>query len=962
MSFLGIMQSQPKSQLRRAASVVGAWLIFSALAANALEIVPEYGPTVPVEYRDAIEHACQLWKSWLIPSAADSAATVTLGVNVMDAGDSFSASASISWRDFSTGFARPAALALHFGAADAELIDGTITFNSSRPWHFDPATAPAAGQRDLVSTTLHEIGHQLGIAASYFRDESPGSVGIWGSSDEDGVLRLAPFDTHLRDENDLTPSTENDTFSANGNGVIFRGTHTDLVAPEGIPIYSPPAYAAGSSLSHVGFAALMAPGRPDGTSRRGLHTFEIALLRDLGWDIRDSQTTTMFGVGPVAYEEVGDTLASWHQGAHWSGDPSHMNAATGLFRDAGLPPVATTDAVLSAGVASYKIAVYEAAAPVRSLRIAGSLTSIPTLEVRERGSMLVGEDLRLAEAALSTGALSVISTAVTVGRDFVIGGASSARGELKLNEGVLDVGRDVVLAAGATARMENRSTVLATVFRANGGEIALTDGSVVVAESTEVQNGALRVENSSWVGGVWAVSGGSVTATSVAEGSASLVADTFTLSGGEVNLSGRSAINIQGAGEFLMSGGTLRLLGGSTAVNGGHFQLQGGAVTVAGSFNLDRLTLGSGTVTVHGEVAKFNVGSFPATISEWGSANVRRDPSASGDVRLTINQDGLVLPQATREVRDVHLTINGNVDSMLGTLALRDSATLLTNGDWNFMGAASLLGDVGTEWTSNGTVYKRGVGLSLVEPTFVHNGGINIEAGTLRIVGVGEQNGLITVDAGAALELNPLFNFTSIENSGTLRWLGDVTSESVFDLQEGSEVSVNGQFTLLSSGVLRGGGTLFGDSLVLGSIAPGFSPGTLSFGGDLSLDADAILNFELDELGASGDLLRVFDPDLSDSFLRGNLVLDGILSLEIGENFGAGIYPLIEYAGALEDRGLEIENLPTGYEAAIIFTSGKVSLEVSQVPEPGATVLLAAAGAMLIALRGRLLSSRSRRS
>jgi autotransporter-associated beta strand protein len=43
---------------------------------------------------------------------------------------------------------------------------GSVTFDTTATWHFDPSTLPASGEADFYSVALHELGHLLGFGSA----------------------------------------------------------------------------------------------------------------------------------------------------------------------------------------------------------------------------------------------------------------------------------------------------------------------------------------------------------------------------------------------------------------------------------------------------------------------------------------------------------------------------------------------------------------------------------------------------------------------------------------------------------------------------------------------------------------------------------------------------------------------------------------------------------------------------
>lgn len=217
-------------------------------------------------------------------------------------------------------------------------------------------------------------------------------------------------------------------------------------------------------------------------------------------------------------------------------------------------------------------------------------------------------------------------------------------------------------------------------------------------------------------------------------------------------------------------------------------------------------------------------------------------------------------------------------------------------------------------------------------------------SGILGGAGTDENNFGFTKSGGATLTL-----------TGANTYTGDTqisTGTLLVNNSSGSGTG-SGLVNVSTTGTLGGSGTIAGATTVSGTLAPGNSPGTLSFGSDLGLNDTAILEIELDPTlmtpgGGFNDLLAI----------AGNLTLDGLLNVTAtsGDFLTAtagDTWTLATYGGTLTDNGLSFGSMPaldSGYSWALdTSTSGTVNLTV--VPEP--RVLLSGALGILLLLRRR---------
>lgn len=159
-------------------------------------------------------------------------------------------------------------------------------FNSNFNWHFDPDDPDMeAGQYDLTTVVLHEIGHGLGFSGTFTNSSNQGSFGLLGT----GVPVV--YDAFIQNsaEANLIETFPSPSTSLSGqllSGTLFFDGHSGTNK-----IYAPNPFNGGSSISHLDEAtfnetanALMTP---QVASQERIRDPGIALeiLKDLGWDM-----------------------------------------------------------------------------------------------------------------------------------------------------------------------------------------------------------------------------------------------------------------------------------------------------------------------------------------------------------------------------------------------------------------------------------------------------------------------------------------------------------------------------------------------------------------------------------------------------------------------------------------------------------------------------------------------------
>ena len=149
---------------------------------------------------------------------------------------------------------------------------GALTFdNSGTAWHFDHTTDPGAGQNDLFSVLLHEIGHVLGYGTAYSWDNLVNAGNAFT-----GAASVAEF-------GGTVPLQEGGNHWAAGTTSTIYKTST----PQ---------------------EAAMDPAIVVGT-RKVFTDLDVAGLDDVGWEIASELSTTLTSV----------TNGRWNHATTWDG-------------------------------------------------------------------------------------------------------------------------------------------------------------------------------------------------------------------------------------------------------------------------------------------------------------------------------------------------------------------------------------------------------------------------------------------------------------------------------------------------------------------------------------------------------------------------------------------------------------------------------------------------------------------
>ncbi|MBK1825720.1 beta strand repeat-containing protein [Haloferula rosea] len=455
--------------------------------------------------------------------------------------------------------------------------------------------------------------------------------------------------------------------------------------------------------------------------------------------------------------------------------------------------------------------------------------------------------------------------------------------------------------------------------------------------------------------------GGASTLTKSGTGTLTLTNDnTFTgattISGGTLHIGDGTTGSISGA-SAITNDGTLEL----DLANGSNFA---NLVANNGTMNIE----GSGSLTLSGGITGngvLNINSSGVITSTAGgvslpniinvnSGTLRLNNSSFAGNRMTGNGVVTVESGATLEIATAHglggypgnseaVVLNGGTllmtrENYFGSLTMR-GATVTGPGDVrsgnnsNFLitgsAASTVSSVVSNVFTSNWTV-EDATGSSatdlLISGTIIGSAAmVKNGAGTLEVTGNNTYTGTTTINGGTLL-----VNNGSGSGTGT------------------------GTLNVTAAATLAGAGTIGGNALVDGTIAPGNSPGTLGFEGDLGLNSSSILDYELNPMdltpgGGINDLMTI----------AGNFTLDGLLQVTAssGDFTSANLgdtWTLATYAGSLVDNGLELGAMPTldpTYSWSVSSaTPGVVSLTI--IPEPR-SLLLVLLGGLALARRRR---------
>jgi autotransporter-associated beta strand protein len=255
-------------------------------------------------------------------------------------------------------------------------------------------------------------------------------------------------------------------------------------------------------------------------------------------------------------------------------------------------------------------------------------------------------------------------------------------------------------------------------------------------------------------------------------------------------------------------------------------------------------------------------------------------------------------------------------------------------------------------------------------------GSVTFNGGTLRLSGnqaalfADFENGDVTLaGSGGTLDTQSYTVATSLglagagaltkQGTGTLTLTGANTYTGATAVSSGT-LQVNGSLgatalSVANGATLSGSGTLGGlATFASGAIlAPGNSPGTLTFTNGLTLANGSILSFEL---GTASDLIRVSGGTLTGSASAGGITLN----LSNSGGFAPATYTLFDFTSAatssFEVSDFAFGTTISGYSFNLAFSGSTLQLTASAIPEPSTYAVMAGLAAFgLVVFRRRRL-------
>lgn len=436
---------------------------------------------------------------------------------------------------------------------------------------------------------------------------------------------------------------------------------------------------------------------------------------------------------------------------------------------------------------------------------------------------------------------------------------------------------------------------------------------------------------------------------------------TFDVASGNATLTG------QGAGNTISAG---VVLADNLAISNSSVLALSGGVSGGGSI----VKNGTGTLNLY--LSNNFTGGF--TLNEGAVAGQNNTMAVFGTGRLTLNGGSIYHSQSNGSSLSNKVTIGGNVSIGGSNTAITfnagtasdafvlnaanpvvnwgmTDATKISNINAQISEATAGNGVTFTGSSTNGTntrvKYSGTVANTYTGTTTVESIRLSLEKTTASHVAI---PGNLVIGGHATKQAEVLIT----QGTGATNAIADtatvtVLAKGTFNLNGKSETvsAVN-----LTGGKLIGKGTLTAPvTAVGGTIVPGGTgAGTLNIAGALSLDADSVLNFELNGTDMTvGSNVNDLTGGVTDLTLAGTLNVAELGSFAAAKSGDA--WRLIDYSGSLSGSGLTLQTAPTLGEGLRFevdtTTAGQVNLVV--VPEPATMTLLVLGGGLALLRRRR---------
>ncbi|MDE1149592.1 MAG: autotransporter domain-containing protein [Azospirillaceae bacterium] len=407
-------------------------------------------------------------------------------------------------------------------------------------------------------------------------------------------------------------------------------------------------------------------------------------------------------------------------------------------------------------------------------------------------------------------------------------GASNAVIGTLVNSGLIQGGQTGIINAGTIGALTNSGTItgaVAAIRNTDTGALpAIVNTGVIAGDIINTSAHDLAV-----TGGTGTVFG-TLTGVGGSQGNLVNTASNVSISG---NVVLNDTVNV--AGHTLVNSGGDLVVNGAVSITGNYSQSSGTLAVLASAGTSSGLVV-SGTASISNSTVLLTGGSDYSLVSNSSYTLVSAGDATSSYSGLTVLATGYTTNVTTAVVdgmTDLIVRIGGSSLSAGGTATISSGAGVLdqmTGGELSVTGGTPTVGTI-----SGGTVTLTGGSATLG----------TISGGTI-VQGTGS-----TIAGSQAIQVI----------GGTLNLGGTITAPLAVN---GGLTAINGvaggDITVGSGGTLRGTGLVTGSATVSGILAPGNSPGTLTFTKTLTQGAGSTLSIDIDGTGTgagAGNYSRV---------------------------------------------------------------------------------------------------------
>ncbi|MBB2932961.1 autotransporter-associated beta strand protein, partial [Paraburkholderia silvatlantica] len=434
----------------------------------------------------------------------------------------------------------------------------------------------------------------------------------------------------------------------------------------------------------------------------------------------------------------------------------------------------------------------------------------------------------------------------------------------------------------------------------SGGTLALGGTGSIASSSGVIDNGTFDISGTT---------NGAAIANLSGTGVATLGAKTLTLTAAsgtfDGTIGGTGTLVRQGSGTWTLTGANS--YSGATTISGGTLAL-GGAGSIASSSGV----IDNGTFDISGTTNGAAIANLSGTGIATLGAKTLTLTAASGTFDGTIGGTGALVRQGSgtwtltgANSYSGATTISGGTLALGGAGSIASSSGVIDNGTFDISGTANGAAIANLSGTGIAALGAKTLTLTAANGTF---SGTIAGTGTL----VKQGSGLLTLDGNSAA-----FAGNTTVSGGALE-VGDADSPTA---------ALGGNVNVAAAGTLRGHGTVLGDVVNGGTVAPGGSIGTLSVGGNYAQASNATLAIEVSPSGASA--LNV----------GGSATLNGVLAITYGPGtYAAKSYTLVSAAKGISGTFGSVTSAKVSYlgtlTPSVAYGANEVELTLAAAAPP----------------------------